>query len=248
MAPRVHLVNPSHVSFGVAVITPRWLYVLAAATGTNGAIRSSWTRRWSASIRPPSATETSSASASTPAMPGAATKSGKLARERGAWVVYGGIHATLFPDEAHEHGAAHAVVKGDGDLVWPAVVRDCLAGTPQPRLRRRTGRRRRVPSGALGPAARGPLHVGIGADGARLSEALLVLLGVAHRRAGAAAARRRTASSARSSSCGAADSGSSRSPTTISIRSRSRTSRWRAGGQTRRACTSWRRCARSDSS
>ena len=29
---RVHLVNPSHVSFGVAVITPRWLFVLAAAT------------------------------------------------------------------------------------------------------------------------------------------------------------------------------------------------------------------------
>ena len=31
--PRVHLVNPSDQSFGVAVITPRWLYVLAAATG-----------------------------------------------------------------------------------------------------------------------------------------------------------------------------------------------------------------------
>ena len=29
---RIHLVNPSHVSFGVGVITPRWLYVLAAAT------------------------------------------------------------------------------------------------------------------------------------------------------------------------------------------------------------------------
>ena len=29
---RVHLVNPSEVSFGTAVITPRWLYVLAAAT------------------------------------------------------------------------------------------------------------------------------------------------------------------------------------------------------------------------
>ena len=29
---RVHLVNPSHLSFGVAVITPRWQYVLAAAT------------------------------------------------------------------------------------------------------------------------------------------------------------------------------------------------------------------------
>jgi hypothetical protein len=29
---RVHLINPSDVSFGTAVITPRWLYVLAAAT------------------------------------------------------------------------------------------------------------------------------------------------------------------------------------------------------------------------
>ena len=29
---RVYLVNPSDVAFGVAVITPRWLYVLAAAT------------------------------------------------------------------------------------------------------------------------------------------------------------------------------------------------------------------------
>ena len=32
--PRIHLVNPSVKSFGVAVITPRWLYVLAAATGS----------------------------------------------------------------------------------------------------------------------------------------------------------------------------------------------------------------------
>ena len=30
----VHLVNPSHLSFGVGVITPRWLYVLAGATPT----------------------------------------------------------------------------------------------------------------------------------------------------------------------------------------------------------------------
>jgi hypothetical protein len=27
---RVHLINPSDLAFGVAVITPRWLYVLAA--------------------------------------------------------------------------------------------------------------------------------------------------------------------------------------------------------------------------
>ena len=44
---------------------------------------------------------------------------GRLARERGAKVVFGGIHATLYPDEAHELGGAHAVVKGDGDRVWP---------------------------------------------------------------------------------------------------------------------------------
>ena len=27
----IHLINPSHVSFGIGVITPRWLYVLASA-------------------------------------------------------------------------------------------------------------------------------------------------------------------------------------------------------------------------
>jgi hypothetical protein len=29
---RIYLVNPGDVAFGVGVITPRWLYVLAAAT------------------------------------------------------------------------------------------------------------------------------------------------------------------------------------------------------------------------
>src|SRR6476661_7300291 len=31
-AATIFLINPSHVSFGIGVITPRWLYVLAAAT------------------------------------------------------------------------------------------------------------------------------------------------------------------------------------------------------------------------
>src|SRR5439155_10189324 len=30
-----------------------------------------------------------------------------------------------------EHGGAHAVVRGDGDIVWASVVRDCLAGRPE---------------------------------------------------------------------------------------------------------------------
>lgn len=55
---------------------------------------------------------------------------GRMARERGAWVVYGGIHATLYPEEAFEHGDAHAVVKGDGDIAWGKAVMDCLAGNP----------------------------------------------------------------------------------------------------------------------
>jgi radical SAM superfamily enzyme YgiQ (UPF0313 family) len=55
---------------------------------------------------------------------------GREARARGAWVVFGGIHATLFPDEVHREGAAHAVVKGDGDVVWASVVRDCVANRP----------------------------------------------------------------------------------------------------------------------
>ena len=62
---------------------------------------------------------------------------GRMARSRGAWVVYGGIHATLFPEEALERGEAHAVVKGDGDVAWGKVVTDCLAGKPEQSLRGR---------------------------------------------------------------------------------------------------------------
>ena len=37
-------------------------------------------------------------------------------------MVFGGIHATLFPNEPLELGGAHAVVKGDGDVIWASVV------------------------------------------------------------------------------------------------------------------------------
>jgi hypothetical protein len=128
--PRVHLVNPSTKSFGVAVITPRWLYVLAAATGS----------RWGT---PQIVDETlepldiDSIRAGDVVGIGIHTGNalrgyeiGQQARQRGAWVVYGGIHATLFPDEAACHGLAHAVVRGDGDLIWARVVEDCVAGKP----------------------------------------------------------------------------------------------------------------------
>ncbi|MDP9169233.1 MAG: B12-binding domain-containing radical SAM protein, partial [Acidobacteriota bacterium] len=51
--------------------------------------------------------------------------------ERGAWVVFGGIHPTLYPEESFERGGAHAVVKGDGDVVWAQALADCAAHAPQ---------------------------------------------------------------------------------------------------------------------
>ena len=247
---RVHLVNPSHVSFGVGVITPRWLYVLAAATPARFG-DPHHRRRDARGPRPrrPCSRATSSASASTPATRCAATKSAGWRASAGATVVFGGIHATLYPEEARELGGAHAVVKGDGDVVWAAVARRLSpTGRLQPRLRRRPRRRRAVHAGALGPAARRQLHVGLGADRARLPEALLVLLGLAHRRPAAAAARTSTSWSTRSSSCGARASASSRSPTTTSIRSRSKICAWPSAAPTRPGCTSSRRSAPSASS
>ncbi len=129
---RIHLVNPSDVSFGTAVITPRWPYVLAAATPD----------RYDA---PAIIDETLE-----PFDPDGIVSGdvvgigihtanalrgyhvGRLAHARGAFVVFGGIHATLFPDEVREHGGADAVVTGDGDIVWASVLKDCEAGHPQP--------------------------------------------------------------------------------------------------------------------
>ena len=56
---------------------------------------------------------------------------GRIARERGAWVIYGGIHATLFPEEALERGGAHSVVTGDGDVAWAEALKDSVAGFPE---------------------------------------------------------------------------------------------------------------------
>src|SRR4029077_17926316 len=128
---RVFLVNPSDNSFGTAVITPRWLFVLAAATpavaGDPSLINES--------LEPIQAESISSGDiVGISVHTGNALRGyqvGRIARERGAWVIYGGIHATLFPEEALERGDAHAVVKGDGDIAWGKAVADCLAGKPE---------------------------------------------------------------------------------------------------------------------
>jgi radical SAM superfamily enzyme YgiQ (UPF0313 family) len=128
---RIHLVNPSDVSFGVAVITPRWLYVLAAATPAEyGDPRLIDETLESFDLNTISKGDIVGIGIHT-ANAHRGYQIGREARARGAWVVYGGIHSTLFPDEAREHGQAHAVVKGDGDLVWGSVIADCAAGAPR---------------------------------------------------------------------------------------------------------------------
>ncbi|HSA92881.1 MAG TPA: radical SAM protein [Terriglobales bacterium] len=128
---RVHLVNPSDVSFGTAVVPPRWLYVLASATprqyGDPVLVDETLAALDPASIERGDVVGIGIHTAN--ALRGYTL--GKMARDRGAHVVFGGIHSTLYPEEAHELGGAHAVVQGDGDLIWKTVVADCCAGVPK---------------------------------------------------------------------------------------------------------------------
>src|ERR1700674_342311 len=127
----IHLVNPSDTSFGTAVITPRWLYVMATATAKSFE-------------NPEICDETLEHLNLERVQPGDVVGIGihtgnalrgyelrRAPRQRGAWVVFGGIHSTLYSEEPFEHGGAHVVVKGDGDIVWNRVLRDCAAGTPE---------------------------------------------------------------------------------------------------------------------
>ena len=128
---RVHLVNPSDTSFGIGVITPRWLYVLAAATpaGYGDPVITDETLE---QIQPELIHRGDIVGIGIHT--GNALRGmevGRMARERGAWVVYGGIHATLYPEEALELGGAHVVVKGDGDIVWAKVIADLACGAAQ---------------------------------------------------------------------------------------------------------------------
>jgi radical SAM superfamily enzyme YgiQ (UPF0313 family) len=128
---RVHLINPSELSFGVGVITPRWLYVLAGATPAQygDPIITDETLEPFDPDRVHEGDVVGIGIHTGNACRG--YEIGRRSRERGAWVVYGGIHATLYPEEAHELGAAHAVAKGDGDVIWGTVLADCANGTLQ---------------------------------------------------------------------------------------------------------------------
>ena len=127
----VHLINPSDSSFGTAVITPRWLFVLAAATPAEFG-------------EPIIVDETLEALAIETIAAGDMVgigihtgnalrgyEVGRLAKLQGATVIYGGIHPTLYPDEPFERGHADVVVKGDGDIAWGTALRAIAAGSEQ---------------------------------------------------------------------------------------------------------------------
>ena len=95
----IHLVNPSDISFGTAVITPRWLYVLAAATP-----REYGDPRVIDETLDPIDFDTISAGDvigigihTFNALRG--YEIGREARKRGATVIFGGIHPTLYPED-----------------------------------------------------------------------------------------------------------------------------------------------------
>ncbi len=103
---KVHLVNPSHTSFGTAVITPRWLFVIAAATpasfGEPSLVDETLSPVDPEHIQRGDVVGTSIHTGN--ALRG--YEIGKMARERGAYVVFGGIHATLYSEEALNLGGA----------------------------------------------------------------------------------------------------------------------------------------------
>ena len=124
--PRVILVNPTLTTMGYSFIAPRWLFVIAQATPVD-------------LVGDPLIVD----EAITPFDPetvcpgdilGIGITSGnctagyrvlKEAKARGATVIMGGIHATIFPDEPLEMGA-DSVVTGNGDLIWREVIKDAL--------------------------------------------------------------------------------------------------------------------------
>ena len=124
----IYLVNPSHLSFGVGVITPRWLFVLAAATpqeyGDPVIVDETLEQLDVSKIQAGDVVGIGIHTGN--ALRG--YEIGRAARQRGAHVIYGGIHASLYPEEALRLGEANGVVQGDGDVVWASVLADCASG------------------------------------------------------------------------------------------------------------------------
>ncbi|HYW74333.1 MAG TPA: radical SAM protein [Pyrinomonadaceae bacterium] len=125
---KVVLVNPANTTVGYSVITPRWLYVIAGATPTDLAgdpliIDEPITPFDPEFIEPGDIVGVGIHTGN--CRPGYRVV--RAAKAKGATVIVGGIHPTIFPEEPLEMGA-DAVVRGGGELVWPSVLEDALTG------------------------------------------------------------------------------------------------------------------------
>ena len=123
---KVFLVNPAWSRLGYSVITPRWLFVIAQATprdlvGEPMLIDETIEKFDPEAVRSGDIVgigiSTGNCRAGYDIL--------KKAKSKGATVIVGGIHPTIFPNEPLEMGA-DAVVTGNGDMVWPKVVKDTL--------------------------------------------------------------------------------------------------------------------------
>jgi radical SAM superfamily enzyme YgiQ (UPF0313 family) len=129
------LINPfyvkdPHASFGKHVLTPSLALTSIAASTPPG-----WTvRYWDENLLqgPPPAEPLPQVVGITVHLTFAerAYALARWYRQRGAKVIFGGLHVLSCPDEVRPH--ADALVVGEGVHAWPEVLRDVEAGTLQP--------------------------------------------------------------------------------------------------------------------
>ena len=170
--PRVVLLNPTMSTLGYSVIAPRWLYVIAQATPTDlvgdpMVIDEALTNFDPKVVGPGDilgiGISTGNCFAGYRAL--------KQAKERGATVIVGGIHATIFPDEPLEMGADAMKIHRKRRCGLAEGRRGCLeAGRLPEALRRWPRARRRAAQSEMGSARPPTVHVCDAADRGGLPE------------------------------------------------------------------------------
>ncbi len=128
MDSKIFLINPSNVTSGFAMITPRWLPVMAGATPPefvkNLVLIDEAIEKCDYSLIQDQ--DLVGISIHTLNAKRGYEKIKQIKSLSSAKVVVGGVHATIFPDEVLEH--ADSIVTGDGDLIWKQVVTDFYSG------------------------------------------------------------------------------------------------------------------------